>query len=199
MRRTIWIGGIPSPSRGRAARPRRPDIGAVLSGEIADPIGAILAAVFGTWARRSSPSSSLIASSRATLSLQAAASRCSTPTARDRMIVGDPGRWRASRRAPARPAERADRRDGAAGAIVVIGPLGPRTRSLKIISFAALGHLPRLPGVVLGALSRGARGWRPSGKFTLGRWGMAVNVAALDLRHRRAHATWSGRDAECPA
>jgi hypothetical protein len=33
--------------------------------------------------------------------------------------------------------------------------------------------------VVLGALLARAKGWRPSGPFTLGNWGWVVNVAAL--------------------
>jgi hypothetical protein len=33
--------------------------------------------------------------------------------------------------------------------------------------------------VVLGAVIARVRGWRPAGKFTLGRWGWLVNVVAL--------------------
>jgi len=33
--------------------------------------------------------------------------------------------------------------------------------------------------VVLGALYARARGWKPAGPFTLGRWGLPVNLLAL--------------------
>ncbi len=49
----------------------------------------------------------------------------------------------------------------------------------KIISFAALGIYIAFQMVVFAALRARMRGWKPSGAFTLGRYGMAVNVAAL--------------------
>jgi amino acid transporter len=48
-----------------------------------------------------------------------------------------------------------------------------------IISFAAAGIYVAFQMVVAGALYARARGWQPAGPFTLGRWGLTVNVVAL--------------------
>jgi amino acid transporter len=48
-----------------------------------------------------------------------------------------------------------------------------------IVSFAVIGIYAAFQMIVLGALYARLRGWSPAGQFRLGRWGMAVNVAAL--------------------
>jgi amino acid transporter len=48
-----------------------------------------------------------------------------------------------------------------------------------IITFAVVGIYIGFQSVVLAALIARTRGWRPSGSFQLGRWGMPVNVIAL--------------------
>ena len=112
-----------------------------------------------------------------TLSLQAAASRLIYSYARDDMIMGssvlrsfNPTRARAAVRAGGR------RRH----------PGRHRLRSMlstdaltKIISFATLGIYLGFQMVVLAALRARLKGWVPSGEFTLGGWGMPVNVLAL--------------------
>ncbi|MET9341156.1 hypothetical protein [Nonomuraea sp. NPDC003804] len=50
---------------------------------------------------------------------------------------------------------------------------------MKIISFATLGIYLGFQMVVLAALRARLLGWRPSGPFTLGAAGLAVNVGAL--------------------
>ncbi|GAB3790424.1 hypothetical protein [Nocardioides ungokensis] len=64
-------------------------------------------------------------------------------------------------------------------AVIVIGSKVSADALTKIVSFAALGIYLGFMMVVLAALRARLRGWRPSGRFTLGRWGLAVNVAAL--------------------
>jgi len=64
-------------------------------------------------------------------------------------------------------------------ALIVIGSRISEDALTKIISFAALGIYIAFQMVVLAALVARVRGWRPSGKFTLGRWGLLVNVLAL--------------------
>jgi amino acid transporter len=63
--------------------------------------------------------------------------------------------------------------------LVVLGSRISEDALTKIISFAALGIYIAFQMVVFAALRARMRGWKPSGSFTLGRWGMAVNVAAL--------------------
>ena len=48
-----------------------------------------------------------------------------------------------------------------------------------MISFASAGIYIAFQLVVLAALIARSRGWIPTGKFTLGRYGLAVNIAAL--------------------
>ncbi|MGL4744686.1 MAG: amino acid permease, partial [Dermatophilaceae bacterium] len=49
----------------------------------------------------------------------------------------------------------------------------------RITAFAVLGIYIAFQVVVLAALRQRLRGWRPAGPWTVGRWGMVVNVAAL--------------------
>ena len=46
-------------------------------------------------------------------------------------------------------------------------------------SFAAIGIYLAFQMIVLAALYARMKGWKPSGKFTLGAWGWAVNIGAL--------------------
>jgi amino acid transporter len=48
-----------------------------------------------------------------------------------------------------------------------------------IVSFAAIGIYLAFQMIVLAALYARMKGWKPSGKFTLGAWGWAVNIGAL--------------------
>jgi hypothetical protein len=48
-----------------------------------------------------------------------------------------------------------------------------------MVSFATAGIYVGFQMVVIAALRARLRGWVPAGPFTLGRWGLAVNVAAL--------------------
>ena len=47
------------------------------------------------------------------------------------------------------------------------------------MSFAILGIYLGFQMVVLAALRARLKGWTPTGEFTLGRWGLIINVLAL--------------------
>jgi amino acid transporter len=49
----------------------------------------------------------------------------------------------------------------------------------KIIDFATVGIYIGFQLVVLAALMARQRGWKPAGAFTLGAWGLPVNIVAL--------------------
>ncbi len=49
----------------------------------------------------------------------------------------------------------------------------------KLIRFGTVGVYLAFQMVVLAALRARMKGWKPSGKYRLGRWAMPVNVAAL--------------------
>jgi amino acid transporter len=48
-----------------------------------------------------------------------------------------------------------------------------------VTAFAVLGIYVAFQMVVLASLRQRFRGWKPAGAFSLGRWGIIVNVAAL--------------------
>jgi amino acid transporter len=111
------------------------------------------------------------------LSLQAAASRLLFSFARDGMIFGSATLKRLS------PRTRVP-----VPALIVTGVIPAVIAGLgywlqdainTIISSAAIGIYVSFQMVVLGALMARARGWRPAGKFNLGRWGWAINAAAF--------------------
>ena len=153
------------------------DIGAVVAGDEADPIGAILTDVFGTVGSKVVLAVVLISFFSCTLSLQAAASRLIYAYGRDRMIAGSKFLGSFSPRLHVPP--------GALTVAVVVPSLivlGSRISEdalTKIISFAALGIYIGFQMVVFAALVARLRGWKPQGKFTLGRFGLIVNVLAL--------------------
>jgi len=113
----------------------------------------------------------------ALLSLQAAASRLLFAYARDEMIAGSEHLRHLSpgRHIPAN----ALLVSGAIPALIALSALWLTNAIATIISFAAVGIYVAFQMIVIAALVARARGWRPSGAFTLGRWGWPVNLAAL--------------------
>ena len=154
-----------------------PNMAAVVSGKVADPISAILNGTFGVVGSKIALVIALIAFLSCTLSLQAAASRMIYSYARDRMIAGSNFLGNFSERLHIPP--------GATVAAVVIPVLvvlafGFSPNALTyIVSFAVLAIYVAFQLVVFAALVARLRGWVPAGKWTLGRWGLIVNVAAF--------------------
>jgi hypothetical protein len=64
-------------------------------------------------------------------------------------------------------------------AVPAVITLLPSATVPKIISFATVGIYLGFQSVVLASIIARSRGWRPSGSFSLGSWGMLVNVVAL--------------------
>ncbi len=154
-----------------------PNMAAVVSGKVADPISTILNGTFGVVGSKIVLVIALIAFLSCTLSLQAAASRMIYSYARDRMIAGSNFLGNFSERLHIPP--------GATVAAVVIPVLvvlafGFSPNALTyIVSFAVLAIYVAFQLVVFAALVARLRGWIPAGKWTLGRWGLVVNVAAF--------------------
>ncbi|PWV58853.1 APC family permease [Plasticicumulans acidivorans] len=177
MRLTIYIGGAAATFVCFALIAAVPDIGAVLRGEVADPVGAIMGDAFGPVGTRLVYAVVLLSFISCVLSLQAAASRLLYAFGRDRMIAG--GAWLAHfdhvRHVPPY-----------ALLVACVLPMGMVVLSLlsesallKMVSWASLGIYIAFQMVVLAALRARLRGWQPSGAFRLGAWGLPVNLAAL--------------------
>ena len=178
MRRTIYIGGAAALLVTAALILAQPDFGAILSGEQADPVGAVLSDVFGSFGSKVITVIVLISFVSCILSLQAAASRLIFSYARDRMVFGSAALSRFSPERHVPPIALAVAALLPA-AIVAIAELISDSALLRVISFASAGIYVAFQMVVVGALIARSRGWIPSGRFTLGRWGLPVNVAAL--------------------
>lgn len=177
MRMTIYVGGAAATFVCLALVLAVPDFGAVLSGDDADPVSGILTAAFGTWGARVVLGIVLVSFLSCALSLQAAASRMLYAYGRDRMLPGSGPLSRMSRRRGVPPYALAVA--AVVPALVVVVSRVSEDATTKIVSFAVLGIYLGFQMVVLAALRARLKGWRPSGRFTLGRWGLAVNVAAL--------------------
>ena len=182
MRRTIYIGGAAGLLITAALILAQPDFDAILSGEQADPVGAVLSDVFG------SVGSKIIT----VIVLISFVSCVPQPAGRgepaDLLLRARPDGVRA-RRAVALLATRHVPPVALIVAavlpamIVAIAEVISDSALLKVISFAAAGIYIAFQLVVLAALIARSRGWVPRGKFTLG--------AGAAGQHRRARSTAS--------
>jgi amino acid transporter len=177
MRMTIYIGIAASVFVCVALLLALPDIGAVISGADKDPVGTVLKGSFGPVGARLVIAVVMVSFISCILSLQAAVSRLLFAYGRDGMIVGSAALTRLS--AGARVPWVALLVAGAVpGAIIALSPILADAIA-TIISFATAGIYLAFQMVVLAALYARFRGWRPGGGFSLGRWGLPVNVLAL--------------------
>ncbi len=177
MRLTIYIGGAAATWICLAFVLSIPDIGAVMSGRDADPIVTLLRAAMGETGFRAVIVVVLVSFLSCLLSLQAAASRLVFAYARDQMIFGSKylSRMSPGHHVPANALVLM----GAIPALIALSALWLEDAIATIISFAALGIYVSFQMIVLAALLARLKGWRPAGPFTLGGWGLLVNVIAL--------------------
>lgn len=177
MRMTIYVGGAAATFVCLALLLAVPDFGKVITGADADPVTGVLTTAFGTAGLKVVLGVVLVSFLSCVLSLQAAASRLLYAYARDNMIVGSRlfRVFSPTRHIPPFALLLA----AIVPTLVVLGSIVSEDALVKIISFAVLGIYLAFQMVVLAALRARLRGWRPSGPFTLGRAGLAVNVAAL--------------------
>jgi amino acid transporter len=177
MRMTIYIGGAAASWVCLAFILSISDIGAVISGKDTDPIVTLLRAAMGENGFRAVIVVVLVSFVSCLLSLQAAGSRLIFAYARDQMIFCSkplsalsPGHH-----VPALALVVM----GAIPGLIALSALWLADAIATIISFAAVGIYISFQMVVLGALLARMKGWRPSGPFTLGGWGLPVNIIAL--------------------
>lgn len=177
MRRTIYIGGAAATFVCLALVLSVADIPAVIAGENVDPVGTVLTDAFGATGSKLVLGIVLVSFLSCAMSLQAAASRLAYSYGRDDMILGSSLLKRFSPTLHVPPY--ALLVAAVVPAIIVVGSKVSADAVLKIVSFAALGIYIGFQMVVLAALRARLKGWVPSGAYTLGRWGLPVNIAAL--------------------
>ncbi|WP_369203362.1 APC family permease [Streptomyces sp. PU-14G] len=177
MRRTIYVGGAAATFTCGSLLLSVTDYGAVISGENTDPVVNLLFDALGTVGARLVMAVVLISFLSCTISLQAAAGRLIYSYARDRMVVGHRllRRFSHKRAVP----EVALLVAAVIPGLIAFGSLISADALTKIVSFAILGIYGAFQMVVLAALRARIKGWRATGEFTLGRWGLLVNSAAL--------------------
>ncbi len=177
MRMTIYIGIAASIFVCIALLLALPDIGAVISGKEANPVGDILKANFGRLGAKLVIAVVMVSFLSCILSLQAAASRVLFAYGRDGMIFGSKALMRISASANV-PCVALVVAGAVPGAIILLSPFLADAIA-TIISFATAGIYLAFQMVVIAALYARSRGWRPGGAFSLGAWGMPLNLVAL--------------------
>ncbi|WP_042956008.1 amino acid permease, partial [Pseudomonas sp. G5(2012)] len=173
---TIYIGGAAAMFACLALILSVPDMAKVLAGEDTDPVATILANAFGPIGSRLVMAVVMVSFISCVLSLQAAASRLLFAYARDEMIVGSSLFKRLS--ANHVPSFALLVSGLVPAAIVCLG-MFMADAVATIVGFAAIGIYVAFQLIVVAALIARAKGWRPNGQFTLGAWGLWVNLGAL--------------------
>lgn len=176
MRMTIYIGGSAAMFACLALILSVPDMQKVISGADSDPVTTILSNAFGPTLSKLIMAVVMVSFISCVLSLQAAASRLLFAYARDNMIAGSQFLQRLS--AHHVPSNALLVSGVLPAAIVCLGLLLDDVTA-TIVSFAAIGIYIAFQMIVMAALFARIRGWKPGGQFTLGKWGMPVNLIAL--------------------
>jgi amino acid transporter len=149
----------------------------VIGGADTDPVTTILHNAFGTVGTKVVLAVVMISFLSCALSLMAAASRLMYSYARDDMIFGSSlfRKFLPGRHVPPYAMLVA----AVVPAVIVLGSVFSTKALTSIISFATLGIYLGFHMVTFAALRARLKGWVPAGNFTLGRWGLPVNVLAL--------------------
>jgi len=174
MGMTLAVGGVATVVLTLGVILSVPNLADVVSGKDADPLGTVLAAALGPTATKVALALIVLGFVSCTLAIQAAATRLVYSFARDGVITGG--------RVLAKLNPRFHMPLGAI-AVTAVVPAAivflPSATVSRIITFAVVGIYVGFQAVVLASIIGRARGWRPAGSFTLGRYGWAVNIAGL--------------------
>jgi amino acid transporter len=177
MRYTIYVGGASASFFCLALVLGVTDYAAIISGEQTDPITTLLNDAFGTVGAKIILAVVLISFFSCTLSLMAATNRLLYSYARDKMIVGHKylSYFWEKRHVP----PYAMLVSAIIPSCVILIALFSTDAEVKLVSFAACGIYVAFQMNVLAALQARLRGWKPAGKWTMGRYGLLVNTLAL--------------------
>lgn len=174
---TILVGGVSGIVAFLGYILAAPDLAAIVSGKDGDPIAGILEASLGTVGSKIFLVVALTAFLSCVLSLQAAGSRLLYSFGRDGMMPGH--QWLAKLSTKKVP------RNALLVACIVpiliclLIYIGEEGLLNQITAFAVLGIYFAFQSVVLASLLARFKGWKPAGPFSLGAWGLIVNVVAL--------------------
>jgi amino acid transporter len=177
MLMTLGVGGAVSMLLVLALTLSVPSISAVTSGTDSDPVNTVFTASFGHFVHKLALLVIVLAFVSCTLAIQAAAARLLFSQGRDGVLPGSSLLARVSPRFHMSPWS-----VGVAFVIpsaIILATYNSPSALTKIIDFAVVGIYIGFQLVVLAALMARTRGWKPAGAFTLGGWGLPVNIIAL--------------------
>ena len=177
MRMTIYVGGVASMFIALGLILAVGSFEDIINGTLPDPISAIFLETFGPIGFKAVMVIVLVSFLSCTISLQAAASRLMFSMGRDNQLPGSKLLKRFSEKRAVPPY--ALLAAAILPAIVVLVSLLSENALIAIISFAATGIYLAFASVVLASLRARALGWKPSGPFSMGKWGWVVSIAAF--------------------
>jgi len=177
MQLTVVVGGLAAILAFAGYALAAPDLTAIVSGADTNPIPAILQNSIGTVGTKLVLVVTLTSFIAGVMSQQAAASRIVFSFARDDMFPGSRVFSQVSPRHRV-PVNSLLAVNVVPVLIFVFVYFSPDSL-VRIAAFQVLAGYAAFQLVVLAALRMRLRGWRPAGAWSLGRYGLVVNIAAL--------------------
>ncbi len=153
-----------------------PNLHDIVSGKIQNPIPEILNNALGPMGEKIFIVVAVIAMLSCILSLQAALSRLLFSFSRDKMLPGS--NWMAKISKHDVP-DNAMIVSCALPLLICIWVYYQPDNLARITAFAVAGIYISFQMVVLAALRKRLQGWKPQGEWSIGRWGIWVNILAL--------------------
>lgn len=153
-----------------------PNLMNIVNGKIADPIPMILNEALGETGATVFIIIAVIAMLSCILSLQAALSRLIFSFSRDQMLPGST--WMAKLSKNSVP-DNAMIVSCLLPVLICVWVYFQPDNLARITAFAVIGIYISFQMVVLAALRQRLKGWKPAGEWSVGNWGMLVNVLAL--------------------
>ncbi|MBZ0057795.1 MULTISPECIES: APC family permease [unclassified Leclercia] len=153
-----------------------PNLMNIVNGKIADPIPAILNEALGETGATVFIIIAVIAMLSCILSLQAALSRLIFSFSRDQMLPGSA--WMSKLSKNSVP-DNAMIVSCLLPVLICVWVYFQPDNLARITAFAVIGIYISFQMVVLAALRQRLKGWKPAGEWSVGGWGMLVNVLAL--------------------
>ena len=177
MRMTIYVGGLASMFIALGLILAVGSFEDIINGTIPDPITTIFMEAFGPVGFKLVMAIVLISFLSCTISLQAAASRLMYSMGRDDQLPFSKflRKFSPTRAVPPYALIVA----GAIPSAVILISLLSENALLAIISFASFGIYLAFSSVVFASLRARMKGWKPSGEFTMGRWGWLISISAF--------------------
>jgi amino acid transporter len=171
---TLAVGGLATVVLTLGLTVAVPNIGDVVNGTNKDAVGSALDAAMGSGGTKFALALIVLGFASCTVAIQAAATRLVYSFGRDGMLVGGRVLAKVHPRFHMPPVATL-----VTAVIPALVTLLPSAQVNRVIAFAVTGIYTGFQLVVLAAVIARAKGWKPAGAFTLGRWGWVVNVGGL--------------------